>query len=139
MKTFLVLAVSIVLVSILCCPISMAAPPMPDGLQIVQPDPSLPKELSAFWGKWEGATGMVQYFLIIEKIDEKQASLWVWKSGGTPLHPQGWNRYEARVFKVRGEYKLGYRDPFGNTGLALKGEYLDYANKGGNPRLTRVP
>ena len=54
MKTFVVLAVSIVLLSILFCPIVMAAPSIPNDVQIVQPDPSLPKELSAFFGKWEG-------------------------------------------------------------------------------------
>jgi hypothetical protein len=26
---------------------------MPDDLQIVQPEPLLPKELAAFWGKWD--------------------------------------------------------------------------------------
>jgi hypothetical protein len=35
MKTFVVLAVSIVLVSILFCPMAMAAPTMPADLQIV--------------------------------------------------------------------------------------------------------
>jgi hypothetical protein len=64
MKTFVVSAVSIVLVSILFCPMVMAAPPMPDDLQIVQPDPSLPKEISGFFGKWEGTDGVLQYFLI---------------------------------------------------------------------------
>ena len=54
MKTFVVLAVSIVLVSILFCPMAMAAPPMPNDVQMVEPDPSLPKELAAFCGKWEG-------------------------------------------------------------------------------------
>jgi hypothetical protein len=54
MKTFVISAVSVVLVSILFCPTAMSAPSMPADLQIVQPDPSLPKELSAFFGKWEG-------------------------------------------------------------------------------------
>jgi hypothetical protein len=84
MKTFVVLAVSIVLVSILFCPMVMAAPSMPADLQIVQPDPSLPKELSAFLGKWEGSNSMtsVNYFLIVEKIDEEKASLYMWAGGG---------------------------------------------------------
>ena len=43
MKIFVVLAVSIVLVSILFCPTVMVAFTMPDDAQIVQPDPSLPK------------------------------------------------------------------------------------------------
>jgi len=84
MKTFIVLAVSVVLVSILFCPMVMAAPSIPNDVQIVQPDPSLPKELSAFLGKWEGSNSMtsVNYFLIVEKIDEEKASLYMWAGGG---------------------------------------------------------
>ncbi len=83
MKTFVVLAVSIVLVSILFCPMVMAAPSMPSDLQIVQPDPSLPKELSAFFGKWEGFSSLtsINLFLIVEKIDDEKASLYIWASG----------------------------------------------------------
>jgi hypothetical protein len=43
MKTFVVFAVRIVLVGILFCPLAMAAPPMPNDVQIVKPDPSLQK------------------------------------------------------------------------------------------------
>ena len=73
-----------VLVSILFCPMVMTAPSMPDDVQIVQPDPSMPKELSAFLGKWEGSNSMtsVNYFLIVEKIDEEKASLYIWAGGG---------------------------------------------------------
>ena len=112
MKTFVVVAVSIVSVSILFCPMAMSAPTMPADLQIVQPDPSLPKELSAFFGKWEGASGLFQYFLIVEKIDEEKASLYVWRSdpAGT-----GWEGYEAKVIKESGKYKLWYLDRFGNS------------------------
>ena len=83
MRTFVVLAVSIVSVSILFCPMVMAAPSMPADLQIVQPDPSLPKELSAFFGKWEGFSSLtsINLFLIVEKIDEEKASLYIWASG----------------------------------------------------------
>jgi hypothetical protein len=134
MKTIVVSAVSIVLVSILFCPMAIAAPSMPDGLQIVQPDPSLPKELSAFFGKWEGSAMSIEYFLVVEKIDEEKASLWVWRSsqGDTP---QGWERYEAPVIKERGKYKLWFRDRWGNVQLTLSGEYLDFRGA----RLRRVP
>ena len=83
MKTLVALAVSVVLVSILLCPMVMAADPMPDDVQIAQPDPSLPKELSAFLGKWEGYESgtTTDYFLIVEKIDEEKASLYVWARG----------------------------------------------------------
>jgi hypothetical protein len=140
MKTFVVLAVSIVLVSILFCPMVMAAPTMPADLQIVQPDPSLPKELAAFFGKWEGAAGAQQYFLIVEKIDEQKASLYVWRGGtwaeGTPL---GWSRYEGIVIKRFGKYNLWYYIPFGITEYILKGKYLDMSFPGGSLRLSRVP
>ncbi|HXX33043.1 MAG TPA: hypothetical protein VEM15_01085 [Thermodesulfobacteriota bacterium] len=84
MKRFVLLAISVALVGILFCPVVMSAPPMPDDLQIVQPDPSLPKELSAFWGKWEGeGRGRldVGLFLIVQKIDQEKASLYLWYGG----------------------------------------------------------
>src|SRR5512139_876195 len=111
MKTFVVLTVSVVLVGVLFCPLAMAAPPIPNDVQIVQPDPSLPKEISDFWGKWEGY-GQIQHFLIVEKIDEKKASLYHWQSGSY-YQPTGWTRYEAQVIIERGKYKLCFRDPFG--------------------------
>jgi hypothetical protein len=141
MKTFVVLTVSIVLVSILFCPMVMAGPTMPADLQMVQPDPSLPKELEAFWGKWEG-TGGLQFFIIVEKIDEEKASLYVWRGGtwagaeGTPL---GWSRYEAIVIKKYGKYNLWYYSPFGITEYTLEGKYLDTSSPGGSLRLSRVP
>jgi len=62
MKTLFVLIVSGVLASILPCPVAMAFPPMPDDVQIVQPDPLLPKELLAFFGKWEGSSSLRKNF-----------------------------------------------------------------------------
>jgi hypothetical protein len=134
MKTIVVLAVSIVLLSIFFCPMVMAAPGMPDGLQIVQPEPSLPKELSAFFGKWEGSAGGTEFFIIVEKIDEGKASLWIWRSG-TGDTAQGWQNTEAQVFKERGKYTLWYMGRWGKVFVTLKGEYLDL----GGPRLRRVP
>ncbi len=141
MKTIVVLAVSIVLVSILFCPMVMAAPSMPDDLQIVQPDPSLPKELSAFFGKWEGLDPTFQWFLIVEKIDEEKASLYWWGSGfaGDRGNVQGWTRREGNVIKERGKYKLWYIGGFGKTELTLKGEYLESSTRAGTLRLRRVP
>ena len=77
MKTPFLSTVFIFLVSIFLCRMVMAAPSMPPDLQMVQPDPSLQKELSAFLGKWEGA-GRGQYFLIVEKIDGEKASIYIW-------------------------------------------------------------
>ncbi len=139
MKTLVLSAVSIVLVSILFCPMVMSAPSMPADLQIVQPDPSLPRELSAFFGKWESTTYPENFFLIVEKIDEEKASVYVWRGGGTHNWPEGtvlgWQRHEAKVDKDRGKYKIWFRGPFGTAVYTLKGEKLVV----GNWELRRVP
>ena len=137
MKTFIVSAISTVLVSILFCPMAMSAPPMPNDLQIVPPDPSLPKDLSAFFGKWEGeltAPRRLEFFVIVEKIDEEKASLYTYRTG------LDWVRYEATVSKERGRYKLSFRGREGWCELTMKEEYLDlYIPPKATPRLRRVP
>jgi hypothetical protein len=70
---------------------------------------SLPEELSAFFGKWEWTSAQVQVFLIVEKIDEEKARLYIWRGGsfwpeGTLM---GWSRYEAKVIKERGNTNFG--------------------------------
>jgi hypothetical protein len=153
MKTFVVLAVSIVLVSILFCPLAMAAPSMPNDVQMVQPDPSLRKEIAGFWGKWEGRDQTMEYFIIVEKIDEEKASLYIWRSGYKYEQmqmqiPEGWERIEATVSKEYGKYELYFRDVgvqesvkiySGFVYLALKGEYLDVTTPGGHGQFSRVP
>ncbi len=141
MKTCVVLAVSIVWVSILFCPLAMAAPPMPDDVQIVQPDPSLPKELSAFFGKWEGSDSFGEYFLIVEKIDEQKASLYFWRSTSLPLPGiiAGWQRFEGNVSKDRGKCILWRQGPAGLTEYMLRGKYLNLSTPIGGVRLRRVP
>ena len=107
MKTFVALAGSTVSVSILFCPVVMPIPTLPDDVQIVQPDPSLPKELADFFGKWMGV-GSSDTLCIVERIDEEKASLYTYR-------PQlGWNGYGAKVSKERGKYKLWFR---GRTGI----------------------
>jgi len=137
LKTLVVLTLTIVLVSILFCSMVMATPPMPADLQMVQPDPSLPKELSAFFGKWEGeltAQRKLDFFVIVERIDEEKASLYTYR---TDL---GWVRYEGIVSKERGKYKLSFRGRVGFCELILKGEYLDLnAPPSSTVRLRRVP
>jgi hypothetical protein len=132
MKTIVILAISIVLVSVLSCPIVMTVPSMPADLQMVQPDPSLPKELSAFWGKWKLASGMYKVFVIVEKIGEEKASLYVWRDGS-------WERVEAKVIKRRGKYKLWYQAPFGEVENTLKGEYLVSSSPLGSSKFRLVP
>jgi hypothetical protein len=119
---------------------------LPDDVRIVQPDPSLPKEIADFWGKWEGSNPQGQnFFLIVEKIDEKKASLYIWRSSFRN-DPGGWNRKEAEVIKEYGKYKLTHPvdfvgpQPKGRiyAEYVLKGKYLDTSGPGG-PRFTRVP
>ena len=131
MKTFVVLAVSIVLVSILFCPIATAFPTLPADLNIVQPDPSLPKELAAFFGKWWFRYPDRETFVIVEKIDEEKASIYVWRQGswpqGTPTDL--WTKQEARVSIERGKYKLTYQSPLGESVFSMKGDHLASTNK----------
>ncbi len=144
MKTFVVLAVSIVLAGILLCPLAMAAPSMPNDVQMVEPDPSLPKEIAGFWGKWEGTSGPMRVFLIVEKIDGEKASLYRWNSAYQDT-AEGWKRIEAKVTKEYGKYKLWYQVNVGQIGntiveYTLKGKNLDITSStGGGARLTRVP
>jgi len=122
MKTIVVSAVSIVLVSILFCPMAMSAPSMPDDLQVVQPDPSLPKELSAFFGKWEGNDSYAEYIYVVEKIDNEKAKLYFYRSRPLESAGAGWFRYEGNVIKEGKKYKLLYRGVTGPIELTLKGE-----------------
>jgi len=137
MKTLVVLAVSIVMVSIFFCPMVMAAPSMPADLQMVQPDPSLPKELAAVWGKWQSIPYPENFFVIVEKIDEEKASLYVWAPGLEGTAPS-WGRREAKVIKERGKYKLWNIGRFGNAEYTIKGEYLIYSGPQDSSKLKRV-
>jgi hypothetical protein len=124
----------------------MSAPPLPNDVQMVEPDPSLPKDLAGFWGKWEGRDAVMSLFIIVEKIDEEKASLYIWRSGYKNVIPGGWKRIEATVtpegiFKNReeyGKYELWFHD-IGNFYLSLKGEYLDMTTPAGPVELSRVP
>jgi hypothetical protein len=107
-KPSAVLAPSIVLASILFCHMAMAGPPLPKDIQMVEPDPFLPKEIAGFWGKWEGFDRYMKHFVIIEKIDRGKASIYRWKSGYSSV-PAGWDREEAKVIKEYGKYKLWFR------------------------------
>jgi hypothetical protein len=138
MKTFVILAVSIASVNILFCPLAMAAPPMPSDVQMVQPDPSLPKEIAGFWGKWEGRDQLMELFIIVEKIDEEKASVYIWSSAFVTIN-EGWKRCEGKIIKENGKYKLHF-PYFGDpVYLALKGEYLDVTTPGGEGQFSRVP
>jgi len=119
---------------------AMAVPPMPNDVQMVQPDPSLPKELAGFWGKWEGSVGTQSFFLIIEKIDGERATGYIWRS-----ITGNWGRFEAKVAKERGKYKLWTKFRVPGTEdrdtmeYTLKESYLDSSFRGGVVRYIRVP
>ncbi len=144
MKTFVVSAISIVLMIILSCPMVMAAPPMPNDVQIVQPDPSLPKDLLDFFGKWEGNGSGITVFLVVERIDEEKATVHQYISGSNAMlqYLLGWQRYEAKVDKTRGKYSIWYTSPIAVIDLEAKskGKYLNMVIRTlENVRLTRVP
>ncbi len=142
MKTIVVLAVSIVLVSIFFCPMVMAAPPMPNDVQIVQPDPSLPKELLACFGKWEGSISGFDLFLIVEKLDEEKATVYQHMELRSSQRPdtKGWHRYDAKVEKERGKYIIWYTSGgWGMIQLTLKDKYLNWSSRGERVRLSQVP
>ena len=141
MKTIVVLAVSIVLVGILFCPMVMSAPSsMPADLQIVQPDPSLPKELSAFFGKYGFTEANFEIFVIVEKINEEKASVYIWRSGSWPPGTTlGWSRIEAKVIKENGKYKFWFMGPFGKAEYTLRGEDLVVSTPSSTSLLKRVP
>ena len=148
MKIFAVLPVSIVLVGILFCPMVRAAPPIPDFVQIVAPDPSLPKELSAFFGKYEGFNNPFKYFVIVAQIDKEKAVLHIWRDCANSQSPMarfnGWETIDAQVFKERGEYQLWYRSRAvqgvgsGGSEAVLQGTYLHLRSPNGAVRLSRA-
>jgi hypothetical protein len=133
MKTIVVLAVSIVLVSIFFCPMMIAAPVIPSDIQIVQPDPSLPKELSAFFGRWESTQN--QTFLIVAKINEKEALLYYYVPWG-----DSWHVHEAKVVKVSERYKLYYYapKPFGTVTFTVTGDIITVTDGAGGDKFARA-
>ena len=75
---------------------AIAVPPMPNDVNMIEPDPALSPELKAFWGKWQGSAsvmgGIVDFFCIVEKIDEKEATLYL-----CPVFPSyGWRELRQR-------------------------------------------
>jgi hypothetical protein len=128
----------------------LAAPPMPTDLQMVEPDPSLPKELRGFVGKWKGAEiaqtsgGILQieFFIIIEKIDEKNANLYFWRTD-----MNDWKKDIAEV--IKDENKLQFMgksgineltlDKFGKMVLHVPGVRKGMTGFGGIVYLKRVP
>ena len=133
MKTFVVLAVSIVLVSILFCPIAMAFPPLPADLKYRPTRSFVAQELAAFFGKWWWRIPDRESFVIVEKIDEDKASIYVWRIGrGWPEETPTdlWTKHEAKVIKDRGKYTLQYQGPYAEFEYTMKGDHLAAFAKG---------
>ncbi len=140
MKVFIVLAVSTVLVGILFCTVVIAAPSLPDDVRMVQPNPSLPKELSAFWGNWQGVKSNREFFVIVERIGEKKATLYLWDSGSQRRGSPNWRRVKPDVIQESGKYKLRFVGSQGTVEFTLIGEQLEwYVPPSFSVGLTRVP
>ena len=67
------------------------------------------------------------FYIIVEKIDGKEASLFVWRSICGELSAPCWTKYEAQVIKEGRRYKLQFRSRFSKVELTLKGENLKYS------------
>ena len=85
-------------------------PALPNDVQMVEPDSSLPKELTNFWGKWTGGafalarvTERLDFFVIVEKIDREKAVLYIWSS-----RVGKWVRTNAEVVEDGGKYRIRY-------------------------------
>jgi len=144
MKILVALAISIELVSILSCPMVRAAPSIPDYVEIVAPNPSLPKELAAFFGKYEGVSGAIKFFVIVAQIDKEKATIYIFREGNPVTEHNGWEVVEAEVFKERGKYQLWYHSRVsghlgGSSQASLEGKYLQLTSGVGRVKLSRVP
>jgi len=77
--------------------------PFPSTLDIIPPDPNLPKEIAAFSGVWEGAwDGILPSRLAIEKVDlEKAIAVYGWADNPDGRFKGSWVRLKARVIVPR--------------------------------------
>jgi hypothetical protein len=112
--------------TLLISSVVLAATPVPTDLKMVEPDPSLPKELVAFLGRWEQISVKCSIGeLIVERIDEEKASLYLFSSGS-------WIRRGAKVSKEHGKYKLWYSGNMGVHEYSLKEDGSLRLSYGGN-------
>lgn len=148
MKKMAVLLTMMAVFSFLFCNIVVAFPPLPDDLNIVQPDPSLPKELAAFSGKWQGHwynprySGGFDAILIVEKIEpEKAIVIYCWgDSAEWRIRKGHTGRLNATLSKVNGKYVLSWDCPQIGTKyeFSLRGKKLEgYSTKSGNMILMK--
>jgi len=82
--------------------------PLPTDIDIVTPDPNLPKEIHALSGKWAGTwehlSGSLDAILIVEKVD-KQAAQVIYASGDNAAWgvTKSWRREKASVSYENGK------------------------------------
>ena len=74
---------------------------MPNDVQMVEPDPSLPKELMGFWGKWEGSVRDDDVFSNSRENRRGKGKFIFWRSV-----TGDWGRFPAKVAKEGGKFKL---------------------------------
>lgn len=99
----------VLLLSMALCDISQAGDeirlnvkvPLPNDIDIITPDESIPQELAAFSGCWEGKWSdyATETALIVEEINTKSAKViyCLGKSSGLYSMPPSCDRYQAKV------------------------------------------
>jgi hypothetical protein len=122
MKKMVAIAI-IVATWILNCILANAAelpaiPPMPEkfkNIQIVKPDPSVPKEIAAFLGEWEGVVrGRVPFrrvkIIVYEVLPQKIKFLYGCSDNvfGS-RYPGGWSKYESDLTFENEKYRFSRR------------------------------
>ena len=129
MKKRVLLGAKVLVLMLLTPGVLLALPSIPPGVQIAEPDPSLPKELTAFLGKWEASGGGLagSMAIIVEKISEEKASLYIYTSD----NPR-WNRRGANVSKEGEKYKIWFQGLMGINEISLKKDGTLTLSWGGN-------
>ncbi len=82
--------------------------PLPTDINIVTPDPNLPKEIQALSGKWAGTwehiSGSLDAILIVEKVDKQVAQV-IYASGDNATWgvTRSWRREKGSVSYENGK------------------------------------
>ena len=92
-------------------------PPLPDkfkDIQIVKPDPSVPKEIAAFLGEWEGIVMGRQPFrrvkIIIYDVSPQKIKFLYGYGDHVFGYPGGWANNESDLYFEREKYRFPRRD-----------------------------
>ncbi len=132
-KVFSVMAIVAILSLAYICLAADPLPPVPPlpkkfkDIQIVKPDPSLPKEFADFIGEWEGAwkyegaLGMLTYGQEVRrvKIIMYEASTsgtikLIYGIGASPFQGgKGWRKYDAEISKDGEKMYFSFMPPSG--------------------------